>query len=438
MSILKIRRALFLVFLIFFLIESASAGGSKIFPYKVNQVILANGLKVVSIPFDSPGIIAYYTIVRAGSRNELEPGKSGFAHFFEHMMFRGTEKYPPEKYNSILKRLGSDSNAFTTDDYTAYHIVASSDALKTIIDIESDRFINLKYSEEAFKKEAGAVLGEYNKNFSIPYMTMFEKLRDAAYKVHTYKHTAMGFLKDIMDMPNQYEYSLLFFDRYYRPENTVILVVGDFDQEELISLVKEYYGSWERGTYEVEIPAEPPQKEEKSIYIPWKNRTLPYLLIGYHAPAFSDTSIDMPAIDVFSQLVFSSTSSLYKELVIKTQKVEFISGGASDRRDPPLFTIITRIKDEKDIEYVKDAIFNSIEEVKINSVSPERLAEIKSHMKYSFAMGLNTAGSVARTMAHYLNLTGDPETINRVYSLYDSVTPEDIKKVADKYFTPAN
>ena len=213
---------------------------ADIFPYNIKKVVLDNGLTVLAVPYGSPGLIAYYSVVRAGSRNEVEPGHSGFAHFFEHMMFRGTDRYPTDKYNDILKLLGADSNAFTTDDWTCYHNVASADALETIIDIESDRFMNLKYSEPDFKTEAGAIFGEYNKNYSMPYMTMFEKLQDSAFTTHTYKHTTMGFLKDIEDMPNQYDYSLKFFDRFYRPENVTIIVVGDFNEKNLISLVKKY------------------------------------------------------------------------------------------------------------------------------------------------------------------------------------------------------
>ncbi|CUT01121.1 M16 family metallopeptidase [Candidatus Kryptonium thompsonii] len=205
------------IVLLMLLISNLAISQNKIFPFKINKVVLENGLTVLSVPFDSPGIIAYYTVVRAGSRNEVEPGKTGFAHFFEHMMFRGTEKYPEQVYNDILKRLGADSNAFTTADWTAYHIVASSDALETIIDIESDRFMNLKYTEEQFKTEAGAILGEYNKSASSPFLPLYEKLQDLAFTTHTYKHTTIGFLKDILDMPNQYDYSLQFFDRYYRP-----------------------------------------------------------------------------------------------------------------------------------------------------------------------------------------------------------------------------
>src|SRR5512145_1913124 len=157
---------------------------SRTFPYPIHESVLDNGLKVVVVPMDSPGLMAHYVVVRAGSRNEVEPGLSGFAHFFEHMMFRGTEKFSAEAYNDVLERLGADSNAFTTDDWTCYHVAAASSALDTVMEIEADRFMNLRYDVEAFQKEAGAVLGEYNKNYSVPYMSLFEKLQDTAYEKH--------------------------------------------------------------------------------------------------------------------------------------------------------------------------------------------------------------------------------------------------------------
>src|SRR5262245_43031927 len=117
--------------------DEAPKGGSKVFPYPFNITTLDNGLKVVAVPFDSPGLVAYWTVVRAGSRNEIEPGKSGFAHFFEHMMFRGTEAYPQAKYNALLKELGADHNAFKTDEYTAYHVLAHASGLKTVLSLAS-------------------------------------------------------------------------------------------------------------------------------------------------------------------------------------------------------------------------------------------------------------------------------------------------------------
>jgi zinc protease len=421
------------------ILAAASPGTSgPIFPYPIHQTVLDNGLKVISIPFDSPGIIAYYTVVRSGSRNEIEPGLSGFAHFFEHMMFRGTEKYSKDKYNDVLKSIGADDNAFTTDDYTAYHTLASSAALETIMDLQSDRFMNLKYSEEDFKTESGAILGEYNKNYSSPFMTILEKLREAAYDKHTYKHTTMGFLKDIMDMPNQYQYSLTFFDRWYRPEHCALIVVGDVKHDKLIQLAKKYYGPWKRGSFSLDVPLDGPRTAEQVVQLPWKAQTLPILSIGYRGPAFSDTQIDMPAIDLLSQVLFSQTSELFQKLVISDQAVEFVQGGEQDSRDPGLFQIFTRIKDPKNIDKVRDEIYAAIEKAKVTPVSEERLAGIKSFLKYSYALGLDNPDAIARSIAHYVQVAGDPGSVNKVYALYDRVTPEDIMMVAKKYFKPEN
>jgi zinc protease len=414
--------------------EEAPKGGSKVFPYPVQVTVLENGLKVVAVPFDSPGLVAYWTVVRAGSRNEIEPGKSGFAHFFEHMMFRGTDAYPRERYNSVLKELGADHNAFTTDDYTAYHVLATATGLETIMTLESDRFMNLKYTVEDFKKEAGAVLGEYNKSASSPFQTLNEKMRDAAFTTHTYKHTTIGFLRDVQDMPNQYDYSLKFFDRYYRPENCTLMVVGDVDTKRFVDLARKYYGAWKRGTFQVEIPSEPPQTEEKRVEADWPNPTQPYLHIGYHGPAFSDTQVDLPALDLVSQLLFSEAAPLYQKLVVQEQEVDLLAGGAMDHRDPYLFEITARVKKPARVGYVESTITAALEDLKTTPIAADRLAKVKSHMKYAFAMGLNTAGAAARSLAHFIALSGDPEAVNRLYATYDRITPDDVRAAARKYF----
>ena len=419
-----------------------TAGGAqtpeKIFPFPVSVFQLDNGLTVVSVEYDSPGIVAYYTVVRAGSRNEVETGFSGYAHFFEHMMFRGTEKYPTDAYNDVVKRLGADSNAFTTDDWTTYHTVASADALETIMDLESDRFLNLSYSVDDYRTEAGAILGEYNLNFSSPVSLLREKLRDLAFTAHPYEHTTIGLLEDIKAMPGHYDYSVEFYDRYYRPNNAFIVVVGDFEQVELERLATQYYGAWEPGRFEPTIPIEPPQTEERTTGITWPNPTLPLLMIGYHAPAFSDQAIDMPVMDVLSQLLFSQNAPLFQQLYLRDQVVDVLSGGAVDHRDPPLFEIMVRITKPDRTDYVLDAILAEIERVKTEPVDQAMLADTKSAMRYSFARGLDSPGPIAETLAHYLQLTGDPETVNRVYELYDAVSVDDIRTVATKYFAAMN
>jgi len=129
-----------------------------------------NGLNVVTVPYPSPGLAAFYIVVRAGSRDEIEAGHTGFAHFFEHMMFRGTDKYPNEKYSEVLKSTGASANANTSLDRTLYHMTGSADKLELMFELEADRFQNLNYSVDGFKTEAGAVKGEYTKNSANPYV----------------------------------------------------------------------------------------------------------------------------------------------------------------------------------------------------------------------------------------------------------------------------
>jgi zinc protease len=432
-----IFRNFVILIVITFLGSIQTIANDDIFPFPVHRTVLDNGLTLISVPFDSPGIIAYYTVVRTGSRNEVEPGKSGFAHFFEHMMFRGTEKYPQDKYNDVLKVLGADHNAFTTDDWTAYHIVASADALEQIMDIESDRFQRLQYSVEDFKTEAGAILGEYNMNAANPIRQMYERMRELAFTNHTYSHTTLGYLEDIKDMPNQYEYSLQFFDRYYRPEYCYVIVAGDVDHDTFVSLARSYYGDWERGDFKVTIPADPPQTEEKRSHIPWPNPTLPHIMIAYKAPEFDAANPDIPTLNIIGELLFSRSAPLYQKLVIEEQLVDFVSGGYTDRRDPYLFTIMSRIKTKENSERVEQEIYNAIEGLKSELVTQDRLDEIKSYLRYSFAMNLNTASVTAQTIAHFYQLTGDHETINRLYALYEKITPDDIRRVAGEYFTPS-
>src|SRR5436189_4937659 len=178
---------------------------------------------------------------------------------------------PAKKNNQTLKRIGAESNAFTSIDYTVYHTTFSKEDLDTVLMMEADRFQNLKYAEPEFKTETLAVLGEYNKNSASPFVKLNEVLYDTAFVRHTYKHTTMGFLKDIQDMPNQYEYSLTFFDRYYRPEYTTIIVVGDVKAKAVRAMVDKYWGEWKRGSYKPEIPVEPAQNGARKAHVDWQS-----------------------------------------------------------------------------------------------------------------------------------------------------------------------
>jgi zinc protease len=418
--------------------EPDRVGRHPVFTYPIRKSLLDNGLTVYSIPFDSPGIVAYYTVVRTGSRNEVEPGLSGFAHFFEHMMFRGTESYPQEKYNDVLKALGSDSNAFTSDDLTCYHMTIPATALAKTVEIEADRFQNLKYDEPSFQKEARAVLGEYNKSTSSPFLKLNETMQDTAYTTHTYKHTTIGFLDDIRNMPNQYAYSKVFFDRWYRPENCTLVVVGDVEHGDLVSLVKQYYGGWKRGKSQVEIPTEPPQSKPKSARLTWPLPTLPILTLGYHIPAADPSHPDTAALGALVEAVFGEASPLYVELVLKEQKVVMIMAEAESKRDPGLFSILVQVRRSEDVPIVRARIASALAEAAKTPIDRARLNAIKSHLRYRFAGSLTTADAVAGVLSAAIAVTGRPESINELYDAYDRLMPADLNRVAARYFQPDN
>jgi zinc protease len=417
---------------------AAAAATGRAFPFAVRERTLPNGLRAVVVPFDSPGVVAYVTLVRTGSRDEVEPGHSGFAHFFEHMMFRGTDRVSQEEYNRILKRMGADSNAGTSDDWTRYHIIGPARELATMVEIEADRFQNLKYDEAAFRTEALAILGEYNKNISSPFTSMHERLRELAFEKHTYGHTTLGYLEDIRRMPEEYEYSRSFFRRFYRPENTILIVAGDVRPEQVFGLVERHYGGWQPGYQAPAVAAEPPPREAKRAVIAWAQPTRPYLMVGYRAPAFSTATVDLAAIDVASQLLFAPTAPLYQELVVEQQLVDLLAGGLADHRDPYLFTITARATDEAAVGAVEAAIARHVERLLAGPIDLAGLDRIKQHLRNAYALSLDSPGAVAFSLAHFLSLTGRVDTVEEVYRRYQEVTAADVQRVVRELFVPRN
>ena len=415
---------------------AAAADSSGVFPYPVTREVLPNGLTVLVIPMSTPGIVSYYSVVRTGSRDEVEPGKSGFAHFFEHMMFRGTKRFPATEYDRIVKKMGATTNAYTTDDHTAYHLTFAKEDLETVMEIESDRFQNLSYSSEVFQTEAGAVYGEYRKNITSPYQLIDEKLREVAFDRHTYRHTTIGFERDIQGMPQQYDYSLDFFRRFYRPDNVVLLIVGDVEPRAVLPLVRKHYAAWKAGYEPPDVPKEPPQAAERSVAISYPGKTLPILTLAYKGDAFAPDARDYVAAFHLMELAFGETSDLRKKLLLQEQKVQTLTTDVPRNRDPSLLEIQTMVKRPEDIGYVRDEILRTLEHFKTQPVDPARLEQLKRRNKYGFILALNDSDAVASQLARYVALAGDTTVVDRFYAALDAVTAEDVMRAAKKYFTP--
>lgn len=405
-----------------------------VFPYPIDIRELANGLRVACAPMPVRGVASLYIVVRAGSRNEVEPGRSGFAHFFEHMMFRGTPAYPPERYEAILQETGAASNAYTDDDCTVYHTTLASEDLPRMLEMEADRFRNLSYSEAAFRTEALAVLGEYAKDSAEPLNKLLEVLRDTAFDVHTYKHTTMGFLRDIERLPEMYDYSRLFFQRFYRPEHTVLILAGDVDPVRTGALVERHWGGWARGGYRGAIPAEPVSTTPRRARIPWPARTLPYIAVAFRAPAFSVTEPDSAALELIGCLGFSESSPLYERLVIAEQSADMLWASAPDHIDPYLFNVFARLKAPEAAGSVLTAILECLESFGAAPADADRFEAARSHLRAQFALSLEDCESAAASLAHYTALTGDPASLNARYRLYEALAPEDLRRAARRVF----
>jgi zinc protease len=414
------------------------ASGGKLFPYAYAVDNLSNGLRLVTVPTDFPNMVALYVVVRAGSRDEVEPGKSGYAHLFEHLMFRGSENYTAEQRDALMKRAGADTNASTNQDRTTYYAVFSKEDLDEVMKVEADRFQRLKYTEPAYKTESLAVLGEYNKNSSEPTQKLDEVLYETAFKTHTYAHTTMGYLKDVQDMPNQYAYSLEFYTRFYRPEYTTVLLVGDVTRERALELTKKYFGGWAHGSYAPSIPAEPAQAASRTAHVDWPSPTLPWLAVAFKGPAYSDETKDKAALDLLSEIAFGRNSDLYRRLVLEQQIVDELGVDFGNHPDPELFTTYARIKDGKNADDVREQILATVARFTKETVDQMKLDATRSRMRYSFALRMNSSPAIAAALAPYILLRRTPDTIDKVFALYQQVTPQDIRAGAAKYLTENN
>ncbi len=420
------------------LIGLAQQGQRKLFPFDYTVDDFPNELRLITVPTDYPNLVSVYIVVTAGSRNEVEAGKSGFAHFFEHIMFRGSENYTADQREAVFTRAGAETNAYTSDDRTVYHATFSKDDLEEIMKVEADRFIRLKYTPEQFKTEAKAVKGEYDKNSANPFFKMNEVMRETAFKKHTYSHTTMGYLKDIDDMPNQYDYSLEFYRRFYRPEYTTIVIVGDVTRERALDLTKKYWSDWKRGDYKADIADEPEQTEARTAHIDWPSPTLPHLVVAFRGPAYSDEKKDKPALDLLAQIAFGENSELYQKLVLKEQKVDVLSPDFSNQADPELFAMNARVKSPSDVNYVRDQILATFKRFTEETIDQKKLDATRSRMRYAFAIGMDSSKAIASALAPYISLRRTPETINKLFATYEDITPKEIRDAAKKYFRDTN
>jgi zinc protease len=264
---------------------------------------------------------------------------------------------------------------------------------------------------------------------------LIEVVRDTAYTTHTYKHTTMGFLKDVEDMPNQFDYSKIFFQRWYRPEYTTVIVAGDVEPERVVALVEKYWGPWKAGSHKAEIPKEPEPKAAVYAHVPWPSQTLPWVTVAFHGPAFSETEKDFAAMDMLMDLYFGETSEAYKRLVEQEQKVDGMFTDNPGNVDPSLTGVYTRLKKMDDALHVRDELLKTFAEARSRPVPGKRLADAKSNARYGLVRSLDNTERIAATLARFVRYRRSYDTLNELFRVYESLTAEDLLDAARLYFT---
>jgi len=406
---------------------SSLAAAANPLPLPMRVEKLDNGFTVALVRLGPSGTVGIYTLVRVGSRNEVEPGHTGFAHLFEHIMFRGTKRFPAAVQQELIQRLGYDDNAWTSEDNTVYTPFGPGAGLARILEREADRMRNLEYSRDDFKTETKAVLGEYNKSYSDPSMKMEELLLEKAFSRHTYRHSVIGFLEDIKKMPLRYDYSLRFFRKYYVPDNCILFVVGDFDEEAVLAQVRALYGPWKGKVHTPKIPDEPPPADEQRVTLPWPNPTQVRIMIGYRTPSGYRESATQTLL---SGYLFGPVSRLHKDLVLDRQLVERIEPWFEPHRDARLFHFVIALKRDDAADAVLAALDAEVERLRSGTVDERLFADVQSNLRTGLLLGLDTPARVGEALAWHASPRGDPDGLGRHVEALGALSPTDLAAFA--------
>lgn len=396
---------------------------------------LANGMKVILVEDHSVPVVSRHTFYHVGARNE-RPGITGISHFIEHMMFNGAEKYGPKEFDRILESNGGYSNAYTSEDMTAYFEDCASDILELCLDLDSDRMRSLALKPEIVETELGVIREERRLGVdnSVDGM-MQEELAALAYKAHPYGWGVIGWMSDLEGITR--DDAVTYWKSFYAPSNAVLVIVGDFDTKSTLALVHKYYDG---------IPAQPPvppvrTKEPEQLGERrgelHKPAEMPGFLAGYHIPDVK--SPDIYALDILQMALSDGESSrLYKKLVRDLGIAVYAQTNAEWKIDPGLFTIDVKMKPGMNPADGEKAVYDEIASIAANGITPAELEKAKNRILAGFFRGMQTVNGKADRIGRYEILFGDFNEIYKVQERYQAVTVDDVKRVAGEYFKPTN
>lgn len=402
--------------------------------YDVHE--LDNGLKVILSEDHSVPIVAVDVWYHVGSGYE-EPGRSGFAHLFEHMMFQGSENVGKAEHFQFIQRAGGNCNGSTTEDRTNYYEWLPANRLNLALWLEADRMRSLAITTENFENQRSTVKEERKQRVdNQPYGAAFLTSDTLSFDFDPYSHTVIGKMVDLDNA--EVEDVQKFFNLYYAPNNAVLVIVGDIDPKKTMKMVDEYFGDIPRGKDVKELAGEePPHKEERRMIVDDANANVPAIFITFIIP--TSTHDDIPAIELLSSILTQGESSrMYKRLVKEEEAALVVFGGAESRKGPGIFRFIAASNMGVDIETCENLIYEEIQKIQNEGLPERELEKAKTQFKSNFIRDRQTVLNKAEGLQHYNYFSENLEDINTDLDNYMAVTVDDILRVAKKYFTQQN
>ena len=414
----------------FVLIASLALFTSPSNATNVREFVLDNGLKILLLENHKSPAVTFQVWYRVGSRNEKD-GKSGLAHFLEHMMFKGTPTIKPEEYSRIIAKNGGRSNAFTTSDVTVYFATMSRDKIGTEIELEADRMLNALLGDTYFEPEKKVIQEERRlRTDDNPASALSEVAGAVAYTVHPYRRPVIGWMDDIQNLTRQ---DLVdYYKLYYAPNNAYVVVTGDFSSDEILPKIKAAFEKIPRGAEPPRVRAEePPQRGERRVILK-KEAELPFILLYYHAPNLK--SPDSYALDLLSVVLAGGRSSrLYHELVYKKRLARNIDADYSDVSiDPTGFSVTAQLMPGKEPAQVEREIDALLEKVKSELISERELQKAKNQIEASFIFAQDSIFGQAMKIGYYEAAAGW-RLMDDYLAGIRKVTREDIRRVGKQY-----
>lgn len=419
--------------ILFSLIFSLSSFANELdVKFNVEKLQLENGLTVLLHQDNTVPLINYQQWFRVGSKHE-QPGRTGLAHFFEHLMFKGTKKYPGSTTQNLIQASGGSNNAFTTYDYTGYYETFPSDKLDLFMDIESDRMVNLIFDQNEIDSEREVVKEEKRLRYDNSVIgSMYLATLNSVFKVSQYRWPVIGSMKDLnsasMDDLKH------FYKTYYSPNNAVIVIAGDIDIEKTKKLVKKYYSKLKKQ----EIPKfkftpEPIQRSQRVVRIK-KDIKAPVIAMAVQAPP--GASKESYALDILAIALGEGKSSrLYKQMVYKSQLASSASSFLWSLKHNGLFALTVQLKPKSNVSRSLSYMFSEMDKLVMNGITEKELEKAKNVIINDMVQSLKTIAGRARMLAEMETLYADYSLLFKELEKYKAVTVSDVNIVAKSYLS---